>query len=361
MTLFASDSRSAFDAREHAQWIAFAPAVFQAARVLCKSGILASVEAAGRGGLQLSEIVARASLSEYAVRVLMEAGLGGGLFTLNDERYATTKTAWFLLHDPLTRVNVDFMHEISYRGLFDLDAALESGEARGLATLGSWKTIYEGLAALPVTTRDAWLAFDHYYSDIAFPAAWRLLADRGVRRVMDIGGNTGKFAAQVVSSDSLAESTIVDLPAQLDLARAALHVLPASARARVRFHAADMLARTVDLPREHDAVWMSQFLACFDEAQIVAILRAAASALPKQGHVYILEPFWDRQEQRVAAFCMQQTSLYFAAIANGNSRMYTFDVMHELVERAGLRVSEVIDDVGLFHTLLICERAETAL
>lgn len=38
--------------------------------------------------------------------------------------------------------------------------------------------------------------------------------------------------------------------------------------------------------------------------------------------LYILELFWDRQPNETAAFCLQQTSLYFTCIANGNSQMY---------------------------------------
>lgn len=356
MTLFDSDSRSALDARGHAQWIAFAPGVFQAARVLCTSGLLEQVEDAGPGGILLEEATRECGLPAYSVRVLLEAGLGMGLVTLRGGRYATTKTAWFLLHDPMTRANLEFMHEVNYRGYFELEASLRTQQPRGLATLGPWATIYESLSVLPPRTRDAWLAFDHYYSDLAFPAAWPLVRGQGVRRLMDIGGNTGKFATLCLTNDEQIEVTIVDLPGQLGMARRALEALPPAAAARLHLHGADLLTPSASLPEGHDAIWMSQFLACFSEEQIVSIFERCAMALAPEGKVFVLEPFWDRQRQSVAAFCLQQTSLYFAAMANGKSRIYTSDVMIGLARRAGLEVIHDVDGIGSTHTLLTCTR-----
>jgi hypothetical protein len=48
------------------------------------------------------------------------------------------------------------------------------------------------------------------------------------------------------------------------------------------------------------------------------------------------------------------TSLYFTAIANGKSRMYHSKDMIELVEAAGMEVYEVVERVGLFHSILKC-------
>ena len=70
--------------------------------------------------------------------------------------------------------------------------------------------------------------------------------------------------------------------------------------------------------------------------------------------LFILEGFWDRQHYPAAAYCLQQTSLYFACIANGNSQMYDSAVFVGLVERAGFRICAASDNVGEFHTLLEC-------
>jgi hypothetical protein len=48
------------------------------------------------------------------------------------------------------------------------------------------------------------------------------------------------------------------------------------------------------------------------------------------------------------------TSLYFTAIANGNSQMYRSETLLECVRAAGLRVEEEHDGLGVGHTLLVC-------
>ena len=74
MNFYEKDKLSAIKAMEHAQWIAFAPFVFQATRVLRDSNILAVVEAS-RECITLEDIEQKVSLSPYAIRVLVEAGL----------------------------------------------------------------------------------------------------------------------------------------------------------------------------------------------------------------------------------------------------------------------------------------------
>ena len=49
----------------------------------------------------------------------MESGLGIGLFCLNDDRFTLTKLGYFILRDPMTRMNMDVVHDVCYRGLFD--------------------------------------------------------------------------------------------------------------------------------------------------------------------------------------------------------------------------------------------------
>lgn len=79
MVLTKAHQKSALAAKEAAQWIAFAPVVFQSARVLRESGILLELEHAGKEGLTIEEVAEKVNLSVYGVRVLLESGLGIGL------------------------------------------------------------------------------------------------------------------------------------------------------------------------------------------------------------------------------------------------------------------------------------------
>ena len=123
---------------------------------------------------------------------------------------------------------------------------------------------------------------------------------------------------------------------------------------RVRFHPVDILDPAAELPGGYDFIWLSQFLDCFSEGQIVEILGRVRATMAPQARLWILELFWDRQRFEAAALSLQLTSLYFACIANGNSQMYDSAVFFGLVERAGFRIDAVTDNVGEFHTLLEC-------
>jgi hypothetical protein len=344
--------RNVLEAQEHAQWIAFAPFVFQASRVLRDSGILAALATTRQKGLTLDETIERVKLPPYGVRVLLEAGLGIGLVQETAGRYTATKTARFLLHDPLTRANMDFAHDVSYRGLAKLDESVRDARPAGLSEFGQWPTIYHALAELPEKVRKSWFAFDHYFSDTAFPDALPLVFRNRPRRLLDIGGNTGRWTEQCLRHDAGVEVGILDLPGQLRDAE--IRLGEAGLSRRVAFHAGNLLDEQCAIPRGYDALWMSQFLDCFSEAQIVSILRRCAPAMGPDARLYILEPFWDRQRYPTTAFCLQMLSLYFTSIANGTSQMYRSDTFLRCVAAAGFKIEEQHDHLGLSHTLLVC-------
>src|ERR1700733_13179047 len=98
MKFFKKDKKTALEAKEAAQWIAFGPVIFQVARVLRDTGILQLIEDSGASGLSLEEIKERSLLSNYGARVLLESGLGMGLVIMNEDKYVLAKTGYFILH-----------------------------------------------------------------------------------------------------------------------------------------------------------------------------------------------------------------------------------------------------------------------
>lgn len=350
---FSTEDLSAFDAALLAQWISFGPVIFQAAKALRDMGILKAVYESGKRGMTLDEAVEATGHSEYAVRVLLEAGLGMKMFVLNDEdRYRATKVSWFILKDELTRVNMDFTHDVSYLGTFHLQEALREGRPAGLKVLGDWPTIYEGLSKLEPHVAKSWFDFDHYYSDGAFSDALPHLFEDSPRTLLDVGGNTGKFSRRAAAYDPDVKITIADLPGQVGMATK--NIQKWGLEDRVSFHPVNLLDPETRLPQGQDAIWMSQFLCCFSEDEIVSILTRCREALGEGGRVFILDTFWDRQRSIGGAFCLQQTSLYFTAMANGNSQMYDSKVFVRLIERAGLKVEKMVDDLGESHTIIRC-------
>jgi len=354
MEFFKTDDKRAVEAKYEAQKIAFGPVIFQASRCLRDLGILELIEKSREPGMTEEEVATQLKLPLYGTRVLMEAGLGMGLLCLNEEKYTTTKTAYFVLRDPLTRVNMDFVQDVCYKGLFSLKESIVNRKPEGLKVFGEqWRTVYEALSSLPQDVQKSWFAFDHYYSDEAFPAALPHVMKHSPAKIFDVGGNTGKFALFCVQNNPQVSVTILDLPGQLEMC--AQNIKAAGFENRISGYPINLLDETCSFPQGADIVWMSQFLDCFSETEIISILKRAQKALSATGAICILETYWDRQQYEAAAFSLQQTSLYFTNIANGNSQMYHSKNMIKCIHEAGLYVDEDIDGIGISHTLFRCK------
>jgi ubiquinone/menaquinone biosynthesis C-methylase UbiE len=354
MNFFSRDNTKALEAREAAQWIAFGPVIFQVARALRNFGVLEIVEDSGEEGITLEDIAKRTKLSHYGLRVLLESGLGMGLVVINDHKYTIAKTGHFILHDALTKVNMDFVNDICYKGLFHLEESITTGKPEGMKELGNWPTIYEGVSKLPLQLQKSWFSFDHYFSDDAFPKVLPLVYKHNIKNLLDIGGNTGKWAIASVKYNPDVHVTIMDLPGPTKVAKE--RVIGLNIENRVSFFTTNVLDEEQSFPKGHDAIWMSQFLDCFSEDEIVSILKRCYDALDDNGTVFILEPFWDRQKFEIAAFCLHQTSIYFTVMANGNSQMYSAEVFLPCINKAGFEIVEQIDNIGLSQTLLRCRK-----
>jgi ubiquinone/menaquinone biosynthesis C-methylase UbiE len=355
MRFYQEEKLAAVDAKFEAQKIAFAPFVFQASIALRDLGILQVIEDAGNVGISQEDIVAQLTLSNYGVRVLVEAGLGMGLLIFNDGKYSITRVGYYILNDPMTIANMDFVQDINYQGFFNLKESIVSGKPQGLKVFGEqYETFYQALSELPEKEKNSWLAFDHFYSDDSFSKVLPMVFRFNPKKILDVGGNTGKWSLSCVHHSKDVQMTIADLPQQIVMAKE--NIAQYKEGNRISYHSLDILKPESTLPTGFDVVWMSQFLDCFSEDEIVGILMKAISSLNKDGKLIIMETFWDRQKFEAAAFCLQQTSLYFTCIANGNSQMYHSEVFIRCVEKAGFKIEEDINNVGISHTVLICRK-----
>lgn len=150
------------------------------------------------------------------------------------------------------------------------------------------------------------------------------------------------------------EVTILDLPQQIRLMRKETSGKPGAER--IHGCGGNLLDPSTKFPtdKEYDVIWMSQFLDCFSEEEILSILRRAAEVLRPGARLCIMELLWNRQRFETAAFCLTMTSLYFTAMANGNSKMYYSEDLTRLIEKAGMKVGKIIDGIGQGHNILIC-------
>ena len=357
--VYTKDQLTARNAQRLAEFIAWGPVVFQASRLMIKFGILDLLRDAN-DGLTRAEIVKTTGLSDYAVKCLLEASLCIGTVLVDPmtDKFSISKTGWFLLNDPATRVNIDFNHDVNYEGWFHLEEALKEGRPAGLKHFGDWPTIYEGLSQLPKQVQKSWFGFDHFYSDSSFPEALKIIFDEHhVRSLYDVGGNTGKWALQCVGYSKEVEVTILDLPQQIAMMQE--NVKGQEGAERISGYGINLLDKKAKFPKREgglDAIWMSQFLDCFSMEEIVAILKRAKEAMTKDTRIYIMETLWDRQKFEPAAFCLTMTSLYFTALANGNSKMYNTEDMQACVKKAGLEIESIHDHLGQGHSILVVKK-----
>lgn len=348
---YTKDNATALDAQRLAHFIASAPMVFQVSRLMIKFGILKALQD-NRNGLTQTEIAEKCHLSNYATQVLLEASLSIGTVIINDDKYKITKAGWFLINDKMVNANLNFNHDVNYLGLFKLEESLINGKPEGLKTFGNWPTIYEGLSQLPEQVQKSWFGFDHFYSDNSFREALEIVFSNKPKNLLDVGGNTGRWATQCVGFDKDVNVTIMDLPQQIEMMKKQTKGLQGADR--IHGHGANLLDPQVPFPKGFEAIWMSQFLDCFSESEVTSILTRAAKSMDKNSHLYIMETFWDRQKFETAAFDLTMTSIYFTALANGNSKMYHSDDMARCVEMAGLKVNTIHDGIGLGHSIMEC-------
>ena len=349
---YSKEQHSAQEAQRLAQEIAFAPVVFQVSRLMVKFGIL-QLLSENREGMTREDIAKEKNLSIYAAQVLLEASLTIGTVLIKDDKYILSKAGWFLLNDEMARVNMNFNHDVNYLGLFNLEEALINGKPEGLKVFGEWPTIYEGLSKLPADMQKSWFDFDHYYSDCSFDQALEIVFKNQPKTLLDVGGNTGRWATKCVEYNDNVEVTIMDLPQQLEMMKQ--QTADKKGAERIHGYGCNLLDKEVAFPKGFEAIWMSQFLDCFSEEEVTSILSRAAVSMDKEGTLYIMETFWDRQKFETAAYCLTQISIYFTALANGNSKMYHSDDMTRCVNTAGLQVVNIHDGLGQGHSILECK------
>jgi hypothetical protein len=362
---YTKDNIRAIDAKFEAQKIAFAPLTFQAVRALLELGLLKAVSDSGEEGISMEKAAQKAGISLYGAHVLLEIALGMNIVKILPEtspcndggtRFVLGKIGWFLLEDEMTKVNFNFVNDVCYKGAFELKRSIQDGKPLGLDVFGSeGKTIYEILSSLPENVKESWFAFDHFYSDIGFEEALPIVFSHNPKKIIDIGGNTAKWAVCCCRHDPNVEVTILDLPGQTQAADQ--KIAQAGFSDRIKTVACNVLDAETDFPSGADIIWMSQFLDCFSLDEVTQIMKKVRCSVGTSANVYILEPFWDKQRFEAASYSLQATSLYFTCMANGNSKMYRYGELAGAIEMAGFDIIDAHHNLGSNDYSLLCCRS----
>ena len=326
-----------------AQKIAFAPLTFQAVNSMLKFGILKFLE---ENPSTVSEIMENCNVSKYTAETLLEVGCVSGLVIKKEDKYVNSLVASAFLNNEMTKVNFNFVKDVCYLGASELADSFTTAEPLGCRKfIGDYETIYNALHLLPENVKKSWFEFDHFYSDRCFDEVLKIIFSSSPQQVFDIGGNTGKFERACLEFDKNCIVNMIDLPENIEEAKKHLK------NDRLRFFGVDVLKS--DLPKICGAVFMSQFLDCFSEEQVIHILKNIKKSMDKDTKVFILEPFTDKQLFDGAIYSLVHISLYFTCMANGKSKMYSEKRMIEMIEKAGLKLNNKYENIGVHdYTLL---------
>jgi len=326
--------------------------MFQAAKSLRNLGILEYLFNKDKASIET--IATELNLPLYGVKVLLEAGLSLEMVYLKNNEFILTKTGYFVLRDEITNINMDFTQDVNYLAINHLEKSIVSGKPEGLKELGNWDTVYIGLSELPEKIKKSWFDFDHFYSDYTFPEIMPILFDNKPKSFLDVGGNTGKFALQCAKFDPTVKITILDLPGQTNVAQK--NIADAGFEDRISTIAINLLDNSIPFPKGFDIIWMSQFIDCFSLEEIYSLFSRTYEAMTDNASFYILETFWDLQRFQSSTYCLHATSLYFTAVANGNSQMYHSKDILNIIEKTGFAVDEIHEIIGISHTLIKCKK-----
>ena len=345
----------AVKALEEAQKIAFAPFIFQTTVALRKLGVFDYIfDHRDNGGVTVEQIAEAKLISVYGIGVLLELAESSDIVSKNESgQFELTKIGYFLNYNETANVNINFTDDVCYKGLAHLTESIKTGKPEGLIELGNWSTIYEGLSQLTPKVQKSWFEFDHHYSDAIFDDALKTIFRSKPKTIFDIGGNTGKFAIRSCKFNDEVKIKIIDLPGQLN--KALVNTKNEGFGNRVSGHEIDWLSENPTIPTGADTIWMSQFLDCFSEDEILKILSTCANSMDDNAELLIMETFTDRQKFGNAKFILEATSIYFTVMANGNSKMYPAEVFFKLIDKAGLKLKEDIK-MGEYHTILVCNK-----
>ncbi len=347
--------KARLEAFENAQRIAFAPFIFQATVAARDLGIL-SLLGQSDEPMTIDEMVQKLELSHYGVQVLVELLACAGVLSIKDGRFTLTKTGECLIYDTMTEIHLNFANDVNYAALqYTTDAILEARPSGLRAFNESWKTIYPHLKDLPTAAQRSWFAFDHFHSDVAFKAALNVLKDEPIQTFFDIGGNTGRFTKMALQTWTQAQALFVDLPEQIALMRENPEL--EGYQHRIEDASINWLEPEAQIAAEKtaDLIWMSQFLDCFSPEEAVSIINRAKTKLAAGGKIAILEPLWDIQRNAASALSLTAGSLYFTVLANGNSRFFSRFELETIIEKAGLEIVEIHNNLGVSHSLYLCK------
>ena len=147
------------------------------------------------------------------------------------------------------------------------------------------------------------------------------------RRMLDVGGGSGAFAAAIHETAPALEIGIFDLPEVIEAAKQRFANTPLSAN----WHYHPGSFKTSKLPEGYDLITLSRILHDHDDDVVQTLLAKIYSALPTGGRLLIIEPMADSPDARPMGHAY--FGLYLWAMGSGRPR--TAAELQNMLKAAG--------------------------
>ena len=335
-------------ALSEAQKLVFAPLTFQAVATMLDIGLLKLLD---NNSLTSEEIICALKSDEYTVKTLLQIAKAANIVNCDSDKYMLSKKGEAFLYDDMTVANFNFVKDVCYLGASEMTNSFKNKSPEGLKKfIKDSQTIYPLVPNLKEPLKSSWYNFDNLYSDNCFDKVCEIISSK-YKNIFDIGGNTGKFE-KICLKNKEVNITMLDLPENIS-AR-----VDDSELKGCKFYPVDVLKPNTVYPKmENCGILMSQFLDCFSKEQIIKILIDLRNNIDDNSCIFILEPFTDKQQFEAGEYSLVHISLYFTCMANGVSKMYEQEEMENLINKSGMKVIKIYDDIGPFgYTMLECKK-----
>ena len=260
-----------------------------ACRALMAGLELGLIDQLATGPASADELAGRLGLDPAGTLALAEALAAGGYLERVGSRYRLARRArrWLDPQGPSYVGNLIRFNRDHWRWWSGLEAVLESGRPvavhQELPDGAAWRRYVLGMRDL------AGLVADEVVGALRPP--------KSPRRLLDVGGAHGTYAAAFCRRYPTLTATVLDLPPVVTIGA---ELIGATGLAeRIEFRGGD--ARRDDLGSGYDVVLLFDVLHHFPAPQARALLGRAVSALGPGGLIAILEPVRTRRPSQLAA------------------------------------------------------------
>ena len=300
-------------------------AAMMLARTVMAAAELNLFDALAASALTADETAAICGTAPEATALLLNALAACGYLRFRNGRFALTGRArpWLLSGAPSSVRDKLLLQVVEWRWLETLEDFVRSGrplEFHKTMTANDRDLYHRGMRAL------AGLAGREVAKTIKLP--------RSARRMIDLGGSHGHFAAEICRRHPQLSAEVMDLP---DAVETAAPLLAAEGLSERLVHRLGD-ATTADLGKDqYDLVLMSNLAHHLDAGENLDLARRVARALTRGGVFVIQEPARSEHPRR-AGQVPALLGLYFALQSRPGVRTWTVGEMAGWQQSAGLKV-----------------------